>query len=57
MSVVIEEMEGTVEPETTEPSPRDKAQSKSTTNGGMNLFRLRAEMKRMAERELRLRAD
>ena len=58
MGVVIDEMEGVVEPE---PMATDEQQQQSHCEPGKpaeaTLDKLRSEMSRLAQRELRLRAD
>ncbi|HWS99300.1 MAG TPA: hypothetical protein VN256_03435 [Pyrinomonadaceae bacterium] len=54
MSVVIEEMEGTVEPEPTEPA---EGGGQSSDTREQSTARIRHELSRLAVREARLRAD
>ena len=58
MGVVIDEMEGVVEPE---PMATEQQQQQGQREPGKpveaTLDRLRSEMSRLAQRELRLRAD
>ena len=54
MGVIIDEMEGTVDPEPSPPQQQGDAQpaSKKLSPG-----ELRSELSRLAQREMRLRAD
>jgi hypothetical protein len=55
MGVIIDEMEGMVDPETSLPPPQQgDAQAVSKEQ---SLDRLRSELSRLAQREMRLRAD
>lgn len=54
MSVVIEEMEGTVEPEPAQPAEDGEETSAAR---GPSTAQIRHELSRLAAREARLRAD
>ncbi|MDT5062487.1 MAG: hypothetical protein QOH63_2946 [Acidobacteriota bacterium] len=55
MAVIIDEMEGTVDPEPAMPSQQggDAAQ----VSKELSLDKIRSEVSRLAQREMRLRAD
>ena len=56
MKVVIDEMEGVVEPEPMAPEQQQQSQCEPKP-AEATLDKLRSEMSRLAQRELRLRAD
>ena len=59
MSVVIDEMEGEMEPEPVGPQrqqQQEQSQSNTTSKEAI-LNTIRSEMNRLAQREMRLRAD
>lgn len=55
MAVVIEEMEGTVDPEPTLPPQQDGGGA--AVSKELRLDQVRAELNRVAQREMRLKAD
>ena len=57
MKVVIDEMEGVVEPEPMAPEQQQQQSQCEPKPVEATLDKLRSEMSRLAQRELRLRAD
>jgi hypothetical protein len=56
MAVIIDEMEGTIEPEPTLP-PQQREDDARAVSKELGLDKMRAELSRLVQREMRLRAD
>lgn len=56
MAVIIEEMEGTIDPEPVR-QPQEGDGARRATSKEMSLEEMRSELSRLVQREMRLKAD
>jgi hypothetical protein len=56
MAVIIDEMEGTIDPEPTRGEPEREDEGRAVSKE-MSLDQIRSELSRLAQREMRLKAD